>query len=63
MTIDQLLQLASNPYYVLSPKQVQQLEEYNKKLYEKKKNEVVKHRTGFDKHDTTLRKETDGEAN
>jgi hypothetical protein len=57
MTIEQLLQLVSNPYYIMSTNELKQLEDYNNKQYEKSKNTIVKHSTSFKIHNPNLKEE------
>lgn len=60
MTIQQLEQLAKNPAYKLSDKQIQILEQHRLRQYQEKRkarNEPVKHATNFQKHNPELEQE------
>jgi hypothetical protein len=58
MKIEQLEQLAKNPFYKMSHAQLEQLAAYrNKKFKADEKNAVVKHSTKFTKHNPNLKEE------
>lgn len=58
MKIEQLEQLARNPFYKMSREQLEQLATYrNRKFKADEKNTVVKHTTKFTKHNPNLKEE------